>query len=179
MKTELEAYKILLETCGYGLNLNINDVFAWGCADSEEIESDDGIALIPFIQRYGYTAIIAYVSIKRQGTIPQGPVLKLYPEFYKVRDELQKLADTGDILFSEYFDREEQKKEMMNFGGQRVQWRYNLDRFHNILNKEPKISRCVVYFVSLKDGTLAVGRSQREALTRLKRNYERRKKAKV
>lgn len=174
--TELEAYKFLIESSGYGIELNINDIFAWGCADSETLDSEDAKALIPFIQEYGYTALIAYASVKRAGALPQEPVLKdIREEFYKVQKELQDLATKGEILWEDYYDMEKRREEMRNYGGQTASWYSFSDRFKKILHKEPNYP-CVMRVAKLKDGTIAVGRSYHEAASRLKRNYERRKK---
>ena len=110
--TELEAYKLLVENAGYGIELNINDVFAWGCGDSEELYGEDAEEIIPIIQKYGFTALIAYASVKRQGATPQGPVLRnIKDDFYAAQAEMQKLADSGTILFQEYYEAEKRRKE--------------------------------------------------------------------
>lgn len=179
MKTELEAYKLLVEYAGYGLELNMNDVFAWGCADSEELDGGDAEELIPIIQKYGRTALIAYASVKREGSIPQHPVLKnIKEDFYAAQKEIQELAKDGTILYERYYEMEKRKQEMRDFGGQTTSWSSFTDRFVNILNKEPNFSRCVVNVARLKDGTFACGRSYHETAMRLKRKYDR-KKAKL
>jgi hypothetical protein len=179
MKTELEAYKILVENAGYGLELNMNDIFAWGCADSETLDGNDAEELIPIIQKYGDTALIAYASVKRAGAIPQPPVLKnIKKDFYAAQEEIQKLANDGTILYEEYYEMEKRRKEITDFDGQTSSWSHFSDRFINILNKDPKFGRCVVHVARLKDGTFAVGRSYHETSMRLKRKYDR-KKAKL
>jgi hypothetical protein len=173
--TELEAYKLLVENAGYGIELNINDVFAWGCTDSETLDGEDAEELIPVIQKYGFTAIIAYASVKRQGAIPQWPVLKnIKDDFYAAQAEIQKLANDGTILYENYYEMEKLREEMQNFDGQTIRWSSFSDRFVKLLNKDPKW-RCVVHVAKLKDGTFAVGRSYSETQTRLKRKYDRRK----
>lgn len=171
MITELEAYKAVLENAAYGIELNMNDTFYYACGDSETLNNDDAITLIPIIQRYGDIALIAYCSIKRGGALP----IRIRDGFYEARSEIQNLADNGDILFSEYYDMQEIRKEMINFDGQSSSWRHFSDRFINIVNKEPKFSRCVIHVARLKDGTFAVGRSIAETQTRLKRKYDRKK----
>lgn len=176
MITELEAFKLLIENANYGLELNMNDVFAWGCADSETLEGRDAIKLIPIIQRYGSVALIAYASVKRAKADPQKPVLKnIKKEFYAAQAEIQKLANEGKILYSEFFDTEKRKEEMVNFDGQTSNWSSFSDRFVKILNKEPNYP-CVMRVAKLRDGTLAVGRSFHETSTRLKKKYDNKKK---
>lgn len=177
MITELEAYKLLVKNATYGLELNMNDVFGWGCADSEELSGIDAIDLIPIIQKYGEVALIAYASVKRSGAIPQPPVLKdIKKDFYSAQYEIQKLADTGAILYDRYSDLQKMKKEMIDFDGQTSSWSHFSDRFVNLLNKEPKHGRYVVYVARLKDGTFAIGRSYNETSMRLKRKYDNKKK---
>lgn len=179
MKTELEAYKLLVENAGYGIELNMNDIFGWGCADSEVLDGDDAIDLIPIIQKYGDTALIAYASVKRAGAIPQGPVLKgIKSDFYAAQKEIQELANDGSILYSEFYEMKKRQEEMGSFDGQSVNWKFISDRFIKIINKDPKW-RSVLNVVSLKDGTLAVGRSQNEAISRLKRKYNNKKKRSI
>jgi len=65
MKTLEEAIKTLLNDA-FSLQLNINDTFYWACADAEEISGDDALDLIPYIQKYDYHAITAFVAAKRE-----------------------------------------------------------------------------------------------------------------
>jgi hypothetical protein len=177
MITELEAYKLLIKSSGYGLELNMNDVFGWGCADSETLEDGDALELIPIIQRYGSTALVAFASVKRNGAIPQPPVLKsIKKDFYAAQAEIQKLADSGTILYERYYELQKTKEEMMNFDGQTSSWSSFTDRFAKLLNKEPEHGRCIIHVARLKDGTFAIGRSYNETAMRLKRKYNNKKK---
>jgi len=52
-------YETLIKNC-FSLDINIGDTFAWGCADTESLNSDDALDLIPFIEKYGDEAIVAF-----------------------------------------------------------------------------------------------------------------------
>lgn len=97
--------------CVFHLNLNMNDVFAWGCADSEDMDASDLEEVFPIYEKYGSPALIAYASIKREGQLPQAPVLeRIKKEFYAAKAELEPLAAKGEILFDAWHDREKGKK---------------------------------------------------------------------
>lgn len=178
IEAELKAYKLLVESSDYGLELNMNDIFGWGCADSETLSGEDAEELIPIIQKYGFTALIAYVSVKRQGAIPQGPVLKdCKKDFYSAQKEIQTLSDKGNIMFEEYFYAKKRREEMKALDGQVISWT-TTGRFANLLNEQPDVSRYVIQVAKLKDGTTAVGRSNAETTTRILKKFAR-KKAKM
>lgn len=100
--TELEAYKELVR-CSFSVVINLNDTFSYACAESDDIDRDDVEVIIPFIQKYGRSALIAYCSIKC-GYDPSIPS-ELSKEFYSAKEELKKLSETGHILFEQYYER--------------------------------------------------------------------------
>lgn len=105
-----------LEGCHY-VTLNMNDAFAWGCADSEEIDASDLKELAPLLEKYGNAVLMAVVSVKRGGGVeaaeePQGPVMGTFRsgQWRKMVKAVIDLAKDGTILSEEYWEREEQKR---------------------------------------------------------------------
>lgn len=98
--TELEAYKLLVESC-FKMTVNLNDTFYYASADAETIEDDDSEELIPYIKKYGHDAIVAYVAIKRDHDpiIPQ----HITKDFKAAKKELKELAKDGTIFFDRWY----------------------------------------------------------------------------
>ena len=64
-KNELKkAVKILIEGSHY-FALNMNDTFAYACADVEEMVPEEFEKIIPIIAKYGHDALTAYAAYKR------------------------------------------------------------------------------------------------------------------
>lgn len=83
--TELEAYKELI-SYSFGVNLNLNDTFDYAASDEEDLFPSEIKFLIPFIQRYGGVAIIAFIALKR-GYDPHVKSV-LVTNFYEAKKEL-------------------------------------------------------------------------------------------
>lgn len=64
---DLERYKAMnaLLEGAFSIDLNMNDTFAFASADAESMNVDDFDELIPIINKYGHSALTAYVAIKR------------------------------------------------------------------------------------------------------------------
>jgi len=49
----------------FGLLLNVNDTFAFACADAELVAWEDMVEVYDLYNRYGYHGIVAWVARKR------------------------------------------------------------------------------------------------------------------
>ena len=70
---KLKALKVIIEGA-FWFELNMNDTFAFACADSEEMCPLDFEKIIPVIAEYGHDALTAYAAFKRDAE-PEGPSL--------------------------------------------------------------------------------------------------------
>src|SRR5688572_17783646 len=76
----------------------MSDTFAFACADSETIDTDDFLMMAPIFLKYGHHAFTALASLQRNGEEPitcrcnhNGP------EFVEARTAMQKLIDDGSL----------------------------------------------------------------------------------
>lgn len=83
----------LLEACD-SVTINLNDVFAYACADSDEICSWDIAQLKPLFEEHGTALFEAYFSVKR-GCKPISPG----PGHKEARKALVELKKRGDLWF--------------------------------------------------------------------------------
>lgn len=60
----LKAFEILLNGA-FSISLNMNDTFAFACADVEEMSVSDFDLMVPVISKYGQDALTAYAAVKR------------------------------------------------------------------------------------------------------------------
>lgn len=96
----------------FALTMNMNDTFAWGCADAETLDADDFEYIFPLYQKYSHAAFIAYASVKRDGMPPQDPVLDMIREdFMAAKAEIEKLAEDGTILYEEWYTKNKDKNK--------------------------------------------------------------------
>ena len=132
-------FETLIQNC-HNLEINIGDTFAWGCADSESIEGGDALDLIPFIEKYGDEAIVAFVSVKREllEDSLNSPMLldKSYEKYFgkdveekrdnyrKARQEiLDTIKNNESEKFSEVSFEYSQKFEEEKKYGEKVRWK--------------------------------------------------------
>lgn len=82
-----------------------NDVFAWGCADGEDILPDEIPNLFERVQKYGLIGAVHWCCVKR-GEKPQPPLEKI------MRERGEWIAELDDLKTNSYFLRcqELQKK---------------------------------------------------------------------
>lgn len=68
MPTNEERAKAMEEILkgSFSFQLNMNDTFAFACADSEEMSTDDFEKIVPIIAKYGQNALNAYAAVKRK-----------------------------------------------------------------------------------------------------------------
>lgn len=83
----------------YGVDVNMNDVFGWACADSENIEGSDLVDLKPYWDKYGDDALMAYASIARGCDLIKP---RMTDTFKQVRAEI--LAHSLDISKEKQYD---------------------------------------------------------------------------
>lgn len=75
----------------------VSDTFGYAYADAEDIHGDDLEDLQPWIFRYGYFAIVAYVSLKRDRD--PLPCYSTHPLFKKLKNKFRELASTSNYVF--------------------------------------------------------------------------------
>lgn len=74
----------------YSLCLNANDLFVWGCADSEDIAKEDLAELVVIAgQKHGISKWIC----KRRGEKPQKPIQEMMKKSGVWDDEMEALED--------------------------------------------------------------------------------------
>jgi hypothetical protein len=93
MKSREEILEKIIED-SFFIIINLSDTFYYACADSEKIEGEDYIELIPLIEKYGYYAEVAYCAIKR-GHDPQVKSV-LTKEYYLAKDEILNMLTNGN-----------------------------------------------------------------------------------
>lgn len=125
MKTKEQLLTEIIEQ-SFNLTLNMNDVFAWSCADCEDISGDDMVDLIPYIEKYGWEAQVALVSIKREiynGNVMH-PQKRLKTEHYaKVRKEIyDELCDKDKDTFLDIRYRKKEVDEELALFNERVRY---------------------------------------------------------
>lgn len=164
-------YKLLID-CSFGIDIALNDTWYYACADSENIDSDDVPELIPYIEKYGYDAVLAYIAIKREHD-PQIPDV-ISENFYKAKEELQILADKDEILCYQHIEKREKEKEKKLFDGQTISWTtyedIRVNRFKKFIYGNKKLIT-VINVASLPDGTFAIGKNRRDTKERLIKKY--------
>lgn len=83
------------------LFINLNDVFAWGCADAECFNLKDLEVIFSYYKYWGYDGIIKWASIKRNQK-PQKPIaddMKKYSHWDEIMEKL--LENRYDIFCRE------------------------------------------------------------------------------
>lgn len=130
LKKEYEALKGLIE-CSFTLNMNLNDTFHYASADSEDIDSEDFLDLIPLATKYSpFKAMTAYCSVKREKLFNEKNLSPIayykYPEdmelFKEAQIEIEKDIK-GDEKFADLsFELDQLNKELKEFG-EKIIWR--------------------------------------------------------
>jgi len=72
---------------GEKIMLNMNDTFAWGCADCEEIPKDKVKEVAQLYRRYGNMGLTYWVSKKRKWLLPS----ESEKEFKHIRKEILRI----------------------------------------------------------------------------------------
>jgi hypothetical protein len=167
--TELEAYKAIFDAC-FEISVNLNDVFYYACADTEEIWSRDAKHLVPLIMQYGCdNVLIAYTAVKRQ----HDPEIKehLTENFYKAKEEILKLYHDKKIMGLTYWEEHFRQELSKKLDGKEYTWSH-------MLKKDPKKKNfgSDVYWNVCKikhPNIIAVGRSIADCDTRMTMKYNR------
>lgn len=60
----MKAFETVLNGA-FSISLNMNDTFAFACADMEEMSVSDFDLMVPAISKYGQDALTAYAAVKR------------------------------------------------------------------------------------------------------------------
>lgn len=123
----MNFYKEILEDA-FSVDINMNDVFYWACADAESIDPSDLELLEELCKKHGTMFTIwAYVTVKRSFEdpewliiYPQQPVLKNIKkneeDFDEVRSEVLKLVAAEEILYDEISQKKRKEEEIAEFG---------------------------------------------------------------
>jgi hypothetical protein len=68
-----------------------SDVFAWGTADAEELKDDELKFVYNIYIKYKEIGVAAWCSLKRNKLEPQEAYLEQHKDFFKIRDEIEKM----------------------------------------------------------------------------------------
>lgn len=94
--TDAEFRNFIMKNC-FWIDLNMNDAMYYACADTERVSIDDLEKIIPLYDKYGWHALLAYVSVKR-GHDPE--IQKRFTqEFYAAKEEILKMKETEELYF--------------------------------------------------------------------------------
>jgi hypothetical protein len=91
----------------FKFTLNMNDTFAFACADADDLDSDDFYFMIPIIARHGHHALIAYVAFKRslESKSEVTPITcKCHHDgkpYHDARKEIEELFNTNSLFMTE------------------------------------------------------------------------------
>jgi len=123
MKTKEEVLEEILSNT-YHVEVNMNDTFGYACAESEDLDGDDLLDLVPFIQEYDWDAVVALVAIKQEVYYGKRPdPIRNSGSYKDVLSKLYKaLDDSKDERFFEIrYKRDQKLKEIETFG-EKVQY---------------------------------------------------------
>lgn len=100
----------------FNLQINMNDTFHYACGDVGEINSEDALDLLPFIDIYGFDACVAYEAIKR-GYDPEIPQ-HVSKEFLEVKQLLlTKMNEDINFLCDLNYTKRKEAKQIAKYGG--------------------------------------------------------------
>ena len=121
-----KKYELLLDLFGasFGLVINMNDCFAWACAEGCDMEPDDIPIFLPIYEKYGFEALLAYAYLVRdeKESIPMlmqptyaGYFKNLKEDQAKYCAALSELQDIyekskGEFMFSLWWKNNKQKE---------------------------------------------------------------------
>jgi hypothetical protein len=104
-----------LLNCCFEVMINLNDTFHYSSADTDAINCEDLIEILPIFERFGNDALVAYVALKRgqDPTIPK----RCTPEFQIAKAEIAELKAQGKITLEDslatmdwYYEAKKQKE---------------------------------------------------------------------
>lgn len=87
----------------FHIELNINDVFGWACAESGELSVFDVKDVFPLYEKYGSAALVAYEVLRRENKEQPAHGYHKDPKYLLAKAELEELAKDGTILFEQYY----------------------------------------------------------------------------
>lgn len=85
----------------FSITLNMNDTFAFACADAEDMSSDDFEIMVPLIAKYGQPALTAYASVKRDKDPIHCPCGHDSEPFQKAREEVRALKKSHEDFMTD------------------------------------------------------------------------------
>lgn len=178
MKTREEALEQLIKGA-FNLQLNMNDTFFWGCADGEEIDADDALDLVKYIQKYDYFAIDAFVSVKREllgeGVVHPMLMQDNYKKYFgdnvmekrklytQARQEIMNAITSGEEFGDVSYEFGKIKSDEKEFG-EKVKWKSIQLDGHNYYTQ-------IAYLSKL--GISGTGVNMNDARANLRREYDR------
>lgn len=183
MKTREEAMEMLINGA-FRLSLNLNDTFFWACADAEEIDAEDSLDLVKYIQKYDYFAIEAFVSAKRE-LLQEGimhpmlmqdnykkyfgdDVLEKRKLYIQARAEIMQAIISGTEFGDVGYEYKKIKDDEQEFG-ERVKWK-------SVQLEGQKYYTQIAYLSKM--GISGTGFSMNDARANLRREYDRLKSEK-
>lgn len=89
-----EIYESIIENA-FDIYVNLSDTFFYACADTDSISGEDYMNLVPLIEKYGFSAEVAYIALKR-GYDPQVK-RSLDDNFYKAKKEILNIMENSDF----------------------------------------------------------------------------------
>jgi len=165
------GYKEILENL-HTVEINLNDTFYYACADSEELEAEDILELIPLFENYGVRDTLVAVTAVIRGHDPKVKGV-CTSKFKKAKKEIQKMAKNGTICFAQYYENENKKKERAEFGGQMITWSNVIPRHLKMFHNKKTEWWTQLRRATVEDGTFAVGGSIHDTKIRLLKKYKR------
>lgn len=92
-----KAFEELLKGAHW-IDLNMNDTFAFACADSEKFNADDFTLMVPVIAKYGQSALTAYAAIRRNAEPIHCPCGHDGPDFKAAKEEILKIKAANEYF---------------------------------------------------------------------------------
>jgi len=105
----MKKHEILEKIVGnaFEISVNLSDTFFYACADSETISGSDYLELVPLIEKYGFSAEVAYCALKR-GYDPK-VARSLDSNFYKAKDEIIEIIKKSEF-YGAFYDLKEYRE---------------------------------------------------------------------
>lgn len=71
-----------------GFWINLNDVFGWGCSDTEQVKDDELIPVANLFRQYGWCGLLYWVSQKRGGCQSEFKDINRFINFVRNEEEI-------------------------------------------------------------------------------------------
>lgn len=92
-----KAFEELLKG-SFWVDLNMNDTFAFACADSEKFNADDFDLMVPVIAKYGQSALTAYAAVRRGAEPITCPCGHDGPDYQAAKKEIEAIKAANEYF---------------------------------------------------------------------------------